>query len=37
MADVARHAGVSAMSVSRALKDPDTVSKAARAAHCGGD
>jgi LacI family transcriptional regulator, gluconate utilization system Gnt-I transcriptional repressor len=30
MADVARHAGVSAMSVSRALKDPDTVSPAAR-------
>ena len=30
MADVARHAGVSAMSVSRALKDPETVSPAAR-------
>ena len=30
MADVARHAGVSAMSVSRALKDPNTVSPAAR-------
>jgi LacI family transcriptional regulator, gluconate utilization system Gnt-I transcriptional repressor len=30
MADVARRAGVSAMSVSRALKDPETVSPAAR-------